>query len=61
MKADDSFVRCICFAFSPYFFIFSTKKFTVAIMIQMAIISVKNQSADSNSLGGDVVNQLPLF
>ena len=54
---------------SPYMFsvlrpislFLALKRFTVAIMNQMAIISVKNPSSDSNSPGGDVVNQLPLF
>ena len=55
-EGDDSFVRLICFPFLDQFFLFlALKKFTVAIMNQMAMIPEKNPSSDLNSPGGDVV------
>ena len=62
MEADDSSVRPIRIAFLDQFLYFwHLKGLTVAIINQMAIISVKNPRSDSNSPGGDAVNRLPLF
>ena len=61
MEADDSFVHPIFFAFLDLFLYFWHKRFTVAIINQMAIISAKNPCSDSNSPGGDGVNQFPIL